>query len=51
MFNGLYAASLVKMAEFREEDAVQLHQEDANMKGKITHVFPRSCNSNRVMHF
>lgn len=32
----LYADSLAKMAELKEKDAVQLHQEDANMKGKIT---------------
>lgn len=39
VLDGFYAASLIKMAELKEEDAVQLHQEDANIKGKITHGF------------
>lgn len=41
MLDWLYTASLIKMAELKEQDAVQLHQEDANIKGKITPVFQR----------
>lgn len=49
--DGLYADSLVKMAELKKKDAVQLHQEDANMKGKITPVFQRLCSYNWLTNF
>ncbi len=35
---GFYVHYFGKMAELREEDAEQLHQEDANIKGKLIRI-------------